>query len=163
MHRGSACHAPEQDIYNKNQYEQDPKNKKKGGAVAPNPLDVAEIDTEFVEALCWCWFGHQELEILSRKDSRRLQKAAAQIMTAGYTINDLRRWFQDEWKTQWRWQKGRQRPTPEEVCSSIPAMRVSRYDRIDIPNSAGEYFEFLDEDEGPILPPVRVGRQEPSP
>ena len=119
---------PEQEPMNKNQLEQDPRNKKKGGATAPDPLSAGAGDEDFVPALCWCWHEHKEPEILPRKSQMRLQIAADKLLTSGYTIDELRAWFRDKWIPDWRWQNGKQRPTPEQICESLPAIRSSRYE-----------------------------------
>jgi hypothetical protein len=91
---------------------------------------------EFLDALCWVCYGHQKIDALTEDQFGALKAEAKKIRDMGYDHNDLRDWFKKIWRNDWRWDKGRQRPRPDEVRSSIPILRAS----------SGAYSEVPDDD-----------------
>ena len=96
-----------------------------GGASPPAPTAPlpSEPPAEFVAALCWCCHGHQKPDELPDTVRIPLHATARQLHNDGYTMGDLRTWFDRSWRMDWRWKKDKQRPRPEEVRAGIPALR----------------------------------------
>jgi hypothetical protein len=96
-----------------------------GEAPTP-PLDSGW--QEYLEALCWVCHGHQKMDALTEGQLGALTSEAKRIRAEGYTQDDLRDWWMKVWRNDWRWDKGRQRPRPDEVRSSIPILRAEDAD-----------------------------------
>jgi hypothetical protein len=90
------------------------------------PLDAGWL--EYLEALCWVCHGHQNTKALTEAQMGALTAEAKKIRELGYSKEDLREWWQKVWRLDWRWDKGRQRPRPDEVRSSIPILRATPED-----------------------------------
>lgn len=115
-------HSNKEEISNKEQ----PTNQEELGIVgeAPTPPDWQE----YLEALCWVCYGHQETKALTEAQLGALTAEAKKIRSAGYSQEDLRAWWMKVWRNDWRWDKGRQRPRPDEVRSGIPVLRAKAED-----------------------------------
>lgn len=80
---------------------------------------------EYLEAFCWICHGHKEIGKLTEKQKGALTVEAKRLRDDGYTLDDLRTWFQEKWKTHWKWTKDKkhERPLPSDVRSMIPVLR----------------------------------------
>jgi hypothetical protein len=90
----------------------------------PTPPVAAEW-LAYLAALCWVCYGHQKTEALTVEQMGALTAEAKKIRDLGYSKEDLREWWKQVWRNDWRWDKGRQRPRPDEVRSSIPILRAA--------------------------------------
>lgn len=89
-------------------------------AVAPPQKEPTEWQ-KFLEELCWIAHGHTEISALRDADKGLLMKEAKKIKEKNYTIDDLRIWYTDIWKKDWKSKDSR--PNPAIVRASIPAIR----------------------------------------
>lgn len=101
------------------------KKKKVKESIAADaaPADPPEWQL-FVSGLCNCCYKHTDISALSQKDKGVLLSEAKQIHDGGYTLDDIRKWFADEWTKDWRYGANKNRPTPSQVRSGIPAIRA---------------------------------------
>lgn len=74
-----------------------------------------------LEALCWVCFGHKDISALTDAKRGALTAEAKRIFAA-YTVDDLRTWYTELWKADWRGKNG-DRPTPATVREMIPALK----------------------------------------
>lgn len=88
----------------------------------PSPKEPTDWQ-KFVGAMCWICFGHDKVSDLTSAQRGALLAEAKKINEAGYSIEDLKKWYLDTWKQGWKWKKDESRPTPAEVRSSIPVLR----------------------------------------
>lgn len=105
--------------------EKKPKKKREKESIAADaaPTDPPEWQ-QFVSGLCNCCYKHTDISALSAKDKGLLLSEAKQIHDAGYTLEDIRAWFGKEWVNDWRYGEKKNRPTPSQVRSGIPAIRA---------------------------------------
>lgn len=80
---------------------------------------------EFLDALCWICHGHQETQALTEEQLGALTSEGKRMRDDEYTTADLREWMMRHWFKDWRWEKGKERPQPHVVRSSIPILRDS--------------------------------------
>jgi hypothetical protein len=108
--------------------EQRTKNEELGivGATPTPPLGDWQA---YLDALCWICHGHQKTSSLTEAQLGALTAEAKKIRDDGYSKEELRDWWLKVWRNDWRWDKGRQRPRPDEVRSSIPILRADDADR----------------------------------
>lgn len=104
------------------------RGRKKQTAEADSPpgSDDPPLPTEwqkFVGAMCWICFGHDKVGDLTTAQRGALLAEAKKINEAGYSIEDLKKWYLDTWKQGWKWKKDESRPAPAEVRSSIPVLK----------------------------------------
>lgn len=85
----------------------------------PEPTDWQK----FVGALCWLCFGHDEVKALTQEQKGQLLAEAKKIKELGFTLDDLRLWYVQVWRNDWKYVKNGSRPTPAEVRSGIPSIR----------------------------------------
>lgn len=88
----------------------------------PSPVEPTEWQ-KFVGAICWICFGHDKVASLTDAQRGSLLAEAKNIDEAGYSIEDLRKWYLDVWKKGWKWKKDESRPTPADIRSSIPTLK----------------------------------------
>lgn len=95
------------------------------GEIAADAAPALPPWPEFLAAFCWVCFGHKEVDALTEKQKGILLSEAKRLRGDGYTVDDLRDWFIDVWQKDWRWthKDKRERPTPADVRSMIPAIR----------------------------------------
>lgn len=106
--------------------------------VPPTPPLVSAEWQAYLEALCWVCHGHQKTDALTEVQLGALTAEAKKIRDAGYSKDELRDWWKQVWRNDWRWDKGRQRPRPDEVRSSIPILRAG--DEADDAGANGSYL-----------------------
>jgi hypothetical protein len=112
--------------------------KKKGKesiAADAAPADPPEWQ-EFVSGLCNCCYKHTDIAALSAKDRGLLLSEAKKMRDSGYTLEDIREWFGKEWVTDWRYGAKKNRPTPSQVRSGLPALRAAPDEVYDAPAPA---------------------------
>lgn len=80
---------------------------------------------EFIMGLCNCCYKHTDIAALAAKDKGILLSEAKKIHDKGYTLEDVRKWFATEWVKDWRYGENKNRPTPSQVCSGLPAIRAA--------------------------------------
>lgn len=100
------------------------KRKKDKESIAADaaPADPPEWQL-FISGLCNCCYKHTDISALSAKDKGLLLSEAKKIHDGGYTLDDIRKWFADEWIKDWRYGANKNRPTPSQVRSGIPSIR----------------------------------------
>jgi len=59
-----------------------------------------------------------------KTNAARLGRAASQLLDAGYTVDDLRNFFNHWIENDWRWKKNDQFPKPETVLSDIAQVKA---------------------------------------
>ena len=59
-----------------------------------------------------------------KTNAARLGRAASQLLDAGYTVDDLRNFFNHWIENDWRWKKNDQFPKPETVLSDIAQVKT---------------------------------------
>lgn len=109
-----------------------PKRKKKE-SIASVPDATPPEWQEFIMGLCNCCYKHTDIAALSAKDRGILLSEAKKIHDKGYTLEDIRKWYAVEWVNDWRYGDKKQRPTPPQVCSGLPAMRAAPDETFDLP------------------------------
>lgn len=120
---------------------QKPKRKKKSIAADAAPPDLPEWQ-EFIMGLCNCCYKHTDIAALSAKDKGILLSEAKKIHDKGYTLEDIRKWFATEWVKDWRYGENKNRPTPSQVCSGLPAIRAAPDEAYELPvNTNGAMSE----------------------
>ena len=92
------------------------KLKPKPSREKPKPIPKIHPDYHaFLLALA----GITGFDMRIKSNAARLGRASKQLLDAGYAIKDLNK-FITCWKDKdWRWQKNKQLPTPEDVLSQI--------------------------------------------
>lgn len=102
-----------------------PKRKRERKSIA-EPTASADPPEwqEFIMGLCNCCYKHTDIGALSAKDKGILLSEAKKIHDKGYTLEDIRKWYATEWVKDWRYGDNKQRPTPPQVCSGLPAIRA---------------------------------------
>jgi hypothetical protein len=115
--------------------EQSTNNEELGivGVPPTPPLDSApplsgQAWQEYLEALCWICHGHQKTDALTVAQFGALTSEAKRMRADGYSKDDLGDWWKKVWRNGWQWDKGRQRPRPDEVRSSIPILNAAEDD-----------------------------------
>lgn len=98
--------------------------KKESIAADAAPPDPPEWQ-QFLMGLCNCCYKHTDIAALSAKDKGILLSEAKKIHDKGYTLEDIRKWFATEWVKDWRYGENKNRPTPSQVCSGLPAIRAA--------------------------------------
>lgn len=108
------------------------KRKKENIAEPAASADPSEWQ-EFIMGLCNCCYKHTDIAALSAKDRGILLSEAKKIHDKGYTLEDIRQWFATEWVKDWRYGENKQRPSPSQVCSGLPAIRAAPDKAYDLP------------------------------
>jgi hypothetical protein len=123
-------------------YEQSTNNEELGivGEAPTPPLDSGWQD--YLEALCWICHGHQNTKALTEAQLGALTSEAKRIRADGYSKEDLSSWWKQVWRNGWQWDKGKQRPRPDEVRSSIPILRAENDLADDDAARRKAYLEF---------------------
>jgi hypothetical protein len=103
---------------------------------APTPPLASPSWLDFVGELCWVCYGHRDTKALTAEQGGALLAEAKKLREDDYQQEDLHHWFMKIWRNNWRWDKGRERPRPDMVRSSIPQLRAG----------AGQYSERPDDD-----------------
>ncbi len=98
------------------------KKGKKDVAADAAPPETPEWQ-EFLSGLCNCCYKHTDIAALSEKDRGALLSEAKKIHDKNYTLDDIRKWFAQEWVKDWRYGENKNRPTPSQVRSGIPSIR----------------------------------------
>lgn len=102
-----------------------PKRNRKSGnptpPIAPPPLREPSEWGEFLEALCWVCHDHKVINNLTDAEKGALTLEAKKIRDKDYTIDDLRLWYKDFWKKDWKSKSSR--PSPAYVRSNIAAVK----------------------------------------
>lgn len=80
---------------------------------------------DFIKGLCNCSYKHTDIAALSAKDRGALLSEAKEIRDQGYTLDDIREWFSKHWVNDWRYGAKKNRPTPSQVRSGLPAIRAA--------------------------------------
>ena len=99
--------------------ETDPETKKlKPKPSRDKPKPIPKIHPDY-HAFLLALAGITGFDVRIKSNAARLGRASKQLLDAGYAINDLNN-FITCWKDKdWRWQKNKQLPTPEDVLSQI--------------------------------------------
>ena len=99
--------------------ETDPETKKLKPKPSRNkPKPIPKIHPDY-HAFLLALAGITGFDVRIKSNAARLGRASKQLLDAGYAINDLNN-FITCWKDKdWRWQKNKQLPTPEDVLSQI--------------------------------------------
>ena len=99
--------------------ETDPETKKlKPKPSRDKPKPIPKIHPDY-HAFLLALAGITGFDMRIKSNAVRLGRASKQLLDAGYVINDLNN-FITCWKDKdWRWQKNKQLPTPEDVLSQI--------------------------------------------
>lgn len=113
--------------------------------------DAAPVETpewqEFVSGLCNCCYKHTDISALSAKDKGMLLKEAKAIHDKGYTLEDIRAWYRDEWVNDWRYGPKKNRPNPSQVRSGIPAIRAAPDEAYEIEQLAARTNGYMSKGE----------------
>ncbi len=98
-----------------------------------------------VGALCWVCYGHDKVADLTAEQKGQLTREAKTIFKEnGYTIDDLRTWYRDEWRARdWRGQKN-QRPAPSHVRTGIAAVRSKAMLATTVKEALPDAMEMVD-------------------
>ena len=97
-----------------------------------------------VGALCWTCYGHDRVADLKGTQKAQLTREAKAIFKErDYTLDELRTWYTDEWKTHWPGNKG-DRPSPSTVRSSIAAVRAAPDPMMAEPDTPEAFWEMVD-------------------
>lgn len=104
-----------------------------------------------LKALCWVCFGHQELAMLTREDMGKLTREAKTVFTdKGYTTDELKRWWQEDWKPIWKARDG-SRPEPSYVRSHIASVRNKQKEfTVGFEKVSGDNWYAEDDDGGDV-------------
>lgn len=104
-----------------------------------------------LKALCWVCFGHQELAMLTREDMGKLTREAKTVFTdKGYTTDELKRWWREDWKPIWKARDG-SRPEPSYVRSHIASVRNKQKEfTVGFEKVSGDNWYAEDDDGGDV-------------